>query len=123
MSFIVATAYMEEANQFDWLVAMDAGEVLATGRPAELLARTQAKALDEAFLALIPEGRRAIQHTIDLPILLNKVDDKQGRNSFGIKATDLTMRYDVVQVPNGMVKDNGLISLSFDPDSLPCDRP
>ena len=40
MSVVVATAYMEEAARFDWLVAMDAGRVLATGTPAELLART-----------------------------------------------------------------------------------
>ena len=30
MSVLVATAYMEEAERFDWLVAMNAGEVLAT---------------------------------------------------------------------------------------------
>jgi len=33
MSVIVATAYMDEAQRFDWLVAMDAGKVLATGSP------------------------------------------------------------------------------------------
>ena len=33
---IVATAYMEEAERFDWLVAMNGGKVLATGSPAEL---------------------------------------------------------------------------------------
>jgi ribosome-dependent ATPase len=38
MSVLVATAYMEEAEGFDWLVAMDAGRVLATGTPAELRA-------------------------------------------------------------------------------------
>ena len=42
MSVLVATAYMEEAERFDWLVAMDAGRVLATGTPAELMARTGA---------------------------------------------------------------------------------
>ena len=35
MSVLVATAYMEEAARFDWLVAMDAGHVLATGTPAD----------------------------------------------------------------------------------------
>ena len=34
MSVMVATAYMEEAERFDWLVAMNAGRVLATGSPA-----------------------------------------------------------------------------------------
>ena len=38
MSVLVATAYMDEAQRFDWLVAMDEGQVLATGTPAELLA-------------------------------------------------------------------------------------
>ena len=38
MSVVVATAYMEEAERFDWLVAMNAGKVLATGTPAELKA-------------------------------------------------------------------------------------
>ena len=31
MSVMVATAYMDEAERFDWLVAMNAGKVLATG--------------------------------------------------------------------------------------------
>ena len=35
MSVLVATAYMEEAARFDWLVAMNAGHVLATGTPQE----------------------------------------------------------------------------------------
>jgi ABC-type multidrug transport system ATPase subunit len=38
MSVLVATAYMEEAEQYDWLVAVDSGRVLATGTPAELRA-------------------------------------------------------------------------------------
>ncbi|MEI9892522.1 MAG: ATP-binding cassette domain-containing protein [Chthoniobacter sp.] len=33
MSVLVATAYMDEASAFDFLVAMDSGRVLATGRP------------------------------------------------------------------------------------------
>ena len=34
MSVLVSTAYMEEAEAFDWLIAMDAGRILATGTPA-----------------------------------------------------------------------------------------
>jgi len=36
MTVVVATAYMEEAARFDWLVAMDEGKVLATGTPQDL---------------------------------------------------------------------------------------
>ena len=42
MSVMVATAYMDEAERFDWLVAMNAGKVLATGTPDELKRRTNA---------------------------------------------------------------------------------
>jgi ribosome-dependent ATPase len=34
MSVLVATAYMEGAERFDWLIAMNAGRVLAAGSPA-----------------------------------------------------------------------------------------
>ncbi len=63
MSVVVATAYMEEAEQFDWLAALEGGHVLATGPPPSLKARTGAVSLEEAFIALLPEGRRA-GHTI-----------------------------------------------------------
>ena len=33
MSVVVATAYMEEAERFDWLAAMNGGRVIATGTP------------------------------------------------------------------------------------------
>src|SRR5438270_5800179 len=36
MSVLVATAYMDEAERFDWLVAMNAGKILATGSPEEM---------------------------------------------------------------------------------------
>ena len=40
MSVIVATAYMDEAERFDWLVAMDDGKVIATGTTAQILQKT-----------------------------------------------------------------------------------
>ena len=57
MSVMVATAYMEEAERFDWLAAMSAGKVLATDSPAELKASVGAATLEEAFIALLPEER------------------------------------------------------------------
>ena len=61
MSVIVATAYMEEAARFDWLVAMDSGRVIATGSPLDLLARTGTTSLEAAFIALLP-GERGRDH-------------------------------------------------------------
>ena len=67
MSVIVATAYMEEAARFDWLVAMDAGRVLGTGTPAELLARTGETTLEGAFIGLLPPERQRAHHELVIP--------------------------------------------------------
>ena len=67
MSVIVATAYMEEAARFDHLVAMNAGRVLATGTPADLLARTATADLDAAFIALLPEADRMGHRAVVVP--------------------------------------------------------
>jgi ribosome-dependent ATPase len=88
MSVIVATAYMEEAARFDWLVAMDAGRVLATGTPAELLKKTGEPNLDAAFIALLPEEKRQGHHEVVIP------PRKAGADSdTAIEAEHLTMRF------------------------------
>ncbi|BAL95181.1 ribosome-associated ATPase/putative transporter RbbA [Rubrivivax gelatinosus] len=88
MSVVVATAYMEEAERFDWLVAMDGGRVLATGTPAELRTRTGAAALEQAFIALLPEERRRGHRAVTVPPLAEDGDD-----SIAIEAQGLTMRF------------------------------
>ncbi|MCA1407766.1 ribosome-associated ATPase/putative transporter RbbA [Ensifer sp. IC3342] len=67
MSVIVATAYMEEADQFAWLAAMDAGRVIATGSPAEIKARTGADTLEQAFISLLPEDKRGDHRGVQIP--------------------------------------------------------
>lgn len=58
MSVLVATAYMDEAERFEWLVAMNAGNVLATGTPAELRGKTGEDTLEKSFIKLLPEEAR-----------------------------------------------------------------
>jgi len=58
MSVVVATAYMEEAERFDWLAAVDDGRIIATGPPAEIKTRAGAGTLEAAFIALLPEAKR-----------------------------------------------------------------
>ncbi len=67
MSVVVATAYMEEAGRFDWLVAMNDGKVIAAGSPAELKRRTGADTIEEAFIALLPQVRRAGHARLQIP--------------------------------------------------------
>ncbi|MGC2783569.1 MAG: ribosome-associated ATPase/putative transporter RbbA [Roseiarcus sp.] len=67
MSVIVATAYMDEAERFDWLMAMDEGKIIATGTLKELLTKTGEPNLDEAFIALMPEAKRALHKKVVVP--------------------------------------------------------
>ena len=88
MSVIVATAYMDEAQGFDWLVAMDDGRILATGTPAELLARTGEADLEGAFIALLPEEKRREHRRVEIPPLV-----PGGEDDIAIEAKNLTMRF------------------------------
>jgi ribosome-dependent ATPase len=88
MSVLVATAYMEEAAGFDWLAAMDAGRVLATGSPQDLLARTGTSSLEAAFIALMPEGKRRGYRPGEIPPRV--ASEAAG---IAIEAQDLTMRF------------------------------
>jgi ribosome-dependent ATPase len=67
MSVLVSTAYMDEADQFDWLMAMDTGRILATGTPDELKARTGTETLEETFVALLPEEKRGGARRLTIP--------------------------------------------------------
>ncbi|MGA2128513.1 MAG: ribosome-associated ATPase/putative transporter RbbA [Xanthobacteraceae bacterium] len=87
MSVVVATAYMEEAARFDWLVAMNGGKVLATGSPAALEASTGAATVEDAFIALLPSRQRDGHHALRIPPL--RVIDGEPV----ITARDLTCRF------------------------------
>ncbi|WP_313394472.1 ATP-binding cassette domain-containing protein, partial [Sphingobium yanoikuyae] len=87
MSVIVATAYMDEAQRFDWLVAMDDGQILDTGTPAEIFARTGTSSLEEAFIALLPEEKKRGHEPVIIPPLEASEDD------IAIEAQGLTMRF------------------------------
>src|SRR5215831_10723473 len=67
MSVLVATAYMDEAEGFDWLIAMDAGKVLATGSPHDLKQHTGASTLEQAFIALLFEDKRREHRQLVVP--------------------------------------------------------
>ncbi|MGZ3301384.1 MAG: ribosome-associated ATPase/putative transporter RbbA [Isosphaeraceae bacterium] len=67
MSVLISTAYMDEAQRWDWIVAMDAGRVLATGTPGELMERTGTRDLEEAFVALLPPEKRGDRQKLTIP--------------------------------------------------------
>lgn len=67
MSVLISTAYMDEAEHFDRLVAMDAGAMLASGTADELRARTGETDLEAVFIALLPEAKRGTRGRLVIP--------------------------------------------------------
>lgn len=87
MSVVISTAYMDEAQRWDWIVAIDAGRVLATGTPAELMERTGSRDLESCFIALLPEEKRRGHEQLVIPPRL--ADETE----IVIEATGLTRRF------------------------------
>lgn len=87
MSVLISTAYMDEAQQWDWIVAMDAGQVLATGTPAELMQRTGTADLEKCFIALLPEEKRAGHTELVIP------PRPEGKSEIAIDAKGLTRKF------------------------------
>ena len=88
MSVLVSTAYMDEAEGFDWLAGMDAGKLLATGTADEIKAKTGTSGLEAAFIALLPEEKRRGHHTVTVPPRTARTGD-----GAAIEAQGLTKKF------------------------------
>jgi ribosome-dependent ATPase len=89
MSVIIATAYMDEAQNFDFLVAMYNGKVLKTGSPTELLQQTNTNNLDAAFIQLMPDDAKTDYKPVEIPPLQITPQTK-----ICIQAKGLTKKFD-----------------------------
>ncbi|WP_321394720.1 ribosome-associated ATPase/putative transporter RbbA [Emcibacter sp.] len=87
MSVLVSTAYMDEAERFDWLVAMNDGEVLAAGTPSDLKTQTGCDTLEDTFVRLLPGLEESRKQKLVIPPL----DSKDG--DVAIEARHLTRRF------------------------------
>ncbi len=87
MTVVTATAYMSEAEQFEYLIAMNAGQILTTGTPDALKVQTETNSLEAAFIALLPEGDRRDHQTVTLPPRISQ------DGPLAIEADGLTMRF------------------------------
>ena len=67
MTVIVATAYMEEAERFERLIAVDRGRILAAEPVAGLLARTGERNLEAAYMMLQAPSRRSSSGPLVMP--------------------------------------------------------
>jgi ribosome-dependent ATPase len=87
VTVLIATAYMDEAERFGHLLAMNEGRILAEGTPAEIKRRTGTDSLEAAFVALLPEAARHGHR----PVALRPRERKDGEAA--IVAEGLTRRF------------------------------
>ena len=86
LTLLVATAYMEEAEQFEHCLMLDAGQLIATGLSRELAAVTPSGKLDDAFTHFQGDSQHDAQPLVIPPRTGNS-------NDIAIQAHDLTLRF------------------------------
>ena len=86
LTLLVATAYMEEAEQFERCLMLDRGRLIAAGSTAELARATASGRLDDAFTHFQGDGPQR-QTTLVIPPL------PAHSSEIAIEARDLSLRF------------------------------
>jgi ribosome-dependent ATPase len=87
LTVLVATSYMEEADQFDEVIMMDDGKIIAHGTSRDLKKQCKVTDLEAAFIAFLPEEKRKEHAHIEIP-----ERDLSGKE-IAIEAINLTRRF------------------------------
>ncbi|RIY34423.1 hypothetical protein CKF58_08190 [Psittacicella hinzii] len=88
MTVIVATAYIDEAQGFEHLLAMDEGKLIANAPTLEVMANTNSTNLEQAYIKLLPPEKRGAEQGLIIPPF--QVDEKEIP---AIEAHNLTKRF------------------------------
>ncbi|WP_150539567.1 ribosome-associated ATPase/putative transporter RbbA [Actinobacillus vicugnae] len=67
MTVIVATAYIDEAENFEYVLAMDDGKVIADQPTKAVIAQTESQNLEEAYIKLLPKEKRGAENGLVIP--------------------------------------------------------
>lgn len=67
MTVIVATAYIDEAEGFEQVIAMDDGKLIAYKPTKQLIAETESENLEQAYVKLLPADKRGSGNGLTIP--------------------------------------------------------
>ena len=67
MTVIVSTAYIDEAERFEHILAMDDGKLIANAPTKQLIAETQSHDLEESYIKLLPPEKRSGLNGFHIP--------------------------------------------------------
>ena len=96
MTVIVSTAYIDEAERFEHVLAMDDGKLIANAPTQQLIAETQSANLEESYIKLLPPEKRGGLNGFHIPSFTPEPNQPPV-----ITATGLTKKFgDFVSVDN-----------------------
>ncbi|MDG6894958.1 ribosome-associated ATPase/putative transporter RbbA [Volucribacter amazonae] len=96
MTVIVATAYIDEAEGFEYLLAMDDGKLIANDLTQKVMAETHSDTLEQAYIKLLPKEKRGAEDGLIIPPFQSDPNDPPA-----IEAEGLTKKFgDFVSVDN-----------------------
>ena len=84
MTVIVATAYIEEAQRFERLLAMDAGRLLENKPTAEVLAEYGTDVLEEAYVKMLPPEKQQGSGGLDITPFVPDPDAPPAMEAHGL---------------------------------------
>ena len=84
MTVIVATAYIEEAQRFERLLAMDAGRLLANKPTAAVLADYGTDVLEEAYVKMLPPEKQQGSGGLDITPFVPDPDAPPAMEAHGL---------------------------------------
>ena len=84
MTVIVATAYIEEAQQFERLLAMDAGRLLENKPTAEVLREYGTDNLEMAYVSMLPPEKQQGSGTLELTPFVPEPDAPPAMEAHGL---------------------------------------
>lgn len=67
MTVIVATAYIDEAENFEHVLAMDDGRLIADKPTKDVIAETHSDNLEQAYIKLLPPEKRGAENGLEIP--------------------------------------------------------
>lgn len=67
MTVIIATAYIDEAEGFEYVLAMDDGKLIANKPTKQVIAETGSQNLEEAYVKLLPAEKRGAGNKLIIP--------------------------------------------------------
>ena len=88
MTVMVATAYIDEAEQFKHLLAMDAGHLLANEPTQAVMQRLDAATLEDAYIKLLPQDKQDNAADLVLPPFA-----PEANAPLAMEAHDLTKKF------------------------------